>query len=89
MHTYKQLIQDCVHRMVVTGDDFTSLDDHVTLVGRIAAVHVVYRANSEYIHWFSQLTSHKPGILPGLVQSVKQTVGQDEDIVSGEDQLTR
>ena len=69
--------------MVVTGDDFT---DHVTLVGRIAAVHVVYRANSEYIHWFGQLTSHSPGILPGLIQSVQQTLGLDQCIVSGEDQ---
>ena len=64
------------------GDDFTSLDGHVTLVDRIAALHVVYRANSEYIHWFGQLTSRSPGILSGLVQSVQQTVGQDECIVS-------
>lgn len=70
--------------MVVKGDDFTSLDGHRTLVNRIAALHVVYRANSEYIHWFGQLTSHRPGILPGLVQTIHQTVGQDECIVSVE-----
>ena len=82
VHIHKQLIENCLQRMVVMGDYLTSLDGHVTLIDRIAAVHVVYRENSEYIHWFGQLTSHSPGILPGLVQSVQQTVGQDECIVS-------
>ena len=80
IHTYLQLVQDCLHQMVVMGDDFALLDGHVTLVHRIAAVHVVYRTNHEYIHWFGQLTSHSPEILPSLEQP---TVDEDEDMVGG------
>lgn len=53
----------------------------MTLTNRIAAVHVVYRATGECIHWFGQLTSHSPGILAGMVQSAEQTVGEDEGMV--------
>ena len=67
--------------MVVKSLDFTTLDGHVTLISRIAAVHVVYRATSECIHCFGQLTSHNPGILAGLVKSAEHTVGQDDHMV--------
>ena len=63
--------------MIVRSDIFSSLDGHVSLVSRIAAVHVVYRASSECIHWFSQLTSHCAGIMNPL----QQLVGEDECMV--------
>ena len=70
--------------MVVKGTDFASVDGHISLVHRIAAVHVVYRASSECLHWFGQLTAHRPGILAGVRQAVQQTAGQDEGgMVSG------
>ena len=67
--------------MIVKGDDFSSLDGHVTLTSRIAAVHVVYGATSECIHWFGQLASYYPGILAGMVQAAEQTVGVDDSMV--------
>ena len=66
--------------MITRGDEFNSFDENVTLVSRIAAVHVVYRASSECIHWFAQLTSHYAGILPG-VQSILQETVQDKCMV--------
>ena len=78
---YFQLIRDSLHNMVVRSVDFSSLDGNVTLISRIAAVHVVYRATSECIHCFGQLTSHNPGILAGLLKSAQHTVGQDEHMV--------
>ena len=66
--------------MITRGDEFNSFDGNVTLVSRIAAVHVVYRASSECIHWFAQLTSHYAGILPS-VQSIQQETGQDKCMV--------
>ena len=76
-----QLIQDSLHNMVVRSSDFSTIDGNVSLIGRIAAVHVVFRESCECIHWFGQLTSHKPGILEGLVKSAEQTVGQDDCMV--------
>ena len=61
--------------------EFASIDGNILLVGRIAAVHVVYRETSQCIHWFGQLTSHRPGILDGLVKSTEQTAGQDDCMV--------
>ena len=69
--------------MIVKGADFSSLDGHVTLTSRIAAVHVVYAATSERIHWFGQLASHNPGILASMVQAAEQTVGVDDGMVRG------
>ena len=53
----------------------------MSLIGRIAAVHVVYRECCERIYWFGQLTSHSPGVLEGLVQSVGETTGIDNCMV--------
>ena len=61
--------------------EFASIDGNISLMGRIAAVHVVYRETSQCIHWFGQLTSHRPGILDGLVKSTEQTAGQDDCMV--------
>ena len=53
----------------------------MSLVGRIAAIHVVYAESSECIHWFCQLTSQSPGILGGLVQSVELTACENDCMV--------
>ena len=64
------MIQDSIHRLVERSLDFGIKDGSVSLVARIAAVHVVFREYSECIYWFGQLTSHNPGILQGIFQSV-------------------
>ena len=78
-----QLIQDSLHYLVVKNQDFSTIDGNISLIDRIAAVHVVHETNCESIHWFGQLTFHSPGILEGLAESVKQTAGQDEVSVCG------
>jgi hypothetical protein len=50
----------------------------MSLVGQIAAVHVVYRECCDCIHWFGQLTSHRPGILESLVE---QTTDQKDSMM--------
>ena len=55
------------------------MDGHVKLTNRIAAVHVVYRAVCECVHWFGQLTLHNPGILAGLVEREAQQVAPEDD----------
>ena len=67
--------------MIMRGDEFNSIDDNVTLVSRIAAVHVVYRASSECIHWFTQLTSYYAGIVHSVVKSVQEETDQERFMV--------
>ena len=81
MCSLTQLIQDSLYNLVVRCPDFSTIDGNVSLVGRIAAVHVVYAESCEGIHWFGQLTSQSPGILSSLLQSVEQTAGQDDCMV--------
>ena len=61
--------------------DFSTIDGNVSLVGRIAAIHVVHAESCECIHWFGQLTSQSPGILGSLIQSAEQTAGEDDCMV--------
>ena len=72
-----QLISDALHNKIVKGQDFISMDGHINLTSRIAAVHIVYRAVCECVHWFGQLTLHNPGILAGLV--AQQIVPEDDE----------
>ena len=66
--------------MVVKSQDFSTIDANISLIDRIAAVHVVYQTNCESIHWFGQLTFHSPGILEGLAESIKQTTGYEDEV---------
>ena len=77
----QQLIQGSLHSLIVRSPDFGIVGGDVSLIGRIAAVHVVYRECCECIYWFGQLTSHSPGVLEGLVQSVGETTGIDNCMV--------
>lgn len=36
---------------------------HITLIQRIATLHVVYQMNKSRVLWFGQLVSHSPGII--------------------------
>ncbi|CAI8002393.1 E3 ubiquitin-protein ligase rnf213-alpha [Geodia barretti] len=76
-----QLIQGSLHSLIIRSPDFGIVGGGVSLIGRIAAVHVVYRECCECIYWFGQLTSHSPGVLEGLVQSVGETTGIDNCMV--------
>ena len=42
------------------------MDDNVTLMQRIAALHVVYQLNKPQVLWFGQLVTHSPGIMVHL-----------------------
>ena len=70
-----QLISNSLHRLVPT------FDGNLSLVHRIAAIHVAFRENSECIHWFGQLTSLSPGILDSLLQSEQLLAEKDDCIV--------
>ena len=72
-----QLISDALHNKIVKWQDFISMDGHINLTSRIAAVHIVYRAVCECVHWFGQLTLHNPGILAGLV--AQQIVPEEDE----------
>ena len=39
------------------------MDGNVTLLDRVAALHVVYQINKSQILWFGQLVAHSPGIM--------------------------
>lgn len=41
------------------------------MINWISAVHVVYKATHDHIHWFGQLTSHIPGILVAMMQKAE------------------
>ena len=77
-----QLITDTIHNQIIHGSDFTSIDGHMNLTNRIAAVHVVYNSVWEELHWFGQLTSLHPGLLPSLTREGGQGAAGDEDMVS-------
>ena len=42
------------------------MDGNVTLLHRVAALHVVYQINKTQILWFGQLVAHSPGIMVHL-----------------------
>ena len=42
------------------------MDGNVTLLHRVAALHVVYQINKSQILWFGQLVAHSPGIMVHL-----------------------
>ena len=65
-HTH-QLITTALNSMVHSPD---LVEGHESLVGRIAAVHVVYQSTKSQILWFGQLTSHIPSILLSLEDRV-------------------
>lgn len=60
-----QLIS-CALDSLVHGDGFCSVDGNITLVHRIAALHVVDEMNRSKILWFAQLVSLSPGIMVHL-----------------------
>lgn len=39
------------------------MDDNITLLNRISALHMVYQINKANVMWFSQLVSLKPGVM--------------------------
>ena len=53
---------------IVTGPDFTA--GSVSLLSKVAAVHVVYHQYQQEIMWFGQLTTYIPGILVKLDKTI-------------------
>lgn len=51
------------------------MDGNITLVHRIAALHVVYQMNNSQIMWFGQLVS----LFPGLMVHLKMANVSDKD----------
>ena len=48
------------------GDDFCSVEGNMTLIGRIASLHVVYQLNKARVLWFGQLVKLNPGAMVNL-----------------------
>ena len=48
------------------GDDFCSFDGNMTLIGRIASLHVVYQLNKARVLWFGLLVKLNPGAMVNL-----------------------
>ena len=48
---------------LVHGDEFCSVDGNMTLLQRIAALHVVHQLHKSQVLWFGQLVMHFPGIM--------------------------
>ena len=66
---YLQLIQDSLLIFIKNN-----MDGSMSLIEKIAAVHVVYRESSKYIDCFGQLTSYSPGILDSFVNKTADQV---------------
>lgn len=79
--SFLQLISDAIHNMVVHESDFNTMDGHMTLTNRIAAVHVVYSFTCQKLHWFDQLTLQYPGIVYILLEEVSQMSPGGKDMV--------
>lgn len=73
-----QWIQKSLDGMILRSRHFADLESCKMLINHITAVHVVYKMNSEYIHYFGELTCHYPGIMTVPQQNVEQ----DECMVS-------
>lgn len=54
------------------------MDGHITLVHRIAALHVVHEMCLSQVLWFGQLVAHSPGI---MVHLKKDDVSDKTDMV--------
>ena len=61
--------------MIVRKPEFSSMDGHISLASRIAAVHVAYHSSESQIFWFGQLVSQ----LPGILKRLKDTVPSESD----------
>ena len=52
---------------LVQGPEF---EGHESLIGGIAALHIVYHSVEPQVFWFGQLVSHLPGIIKTLQDRV-------------------
>lgn len=49
----------------------SSLENHESLVSRIAALHLAYEASKSKILWFGQLVAQHPGIKKSLSEAMR------------------
>ncbi len=54
------------------------MDGNITLIHRIAALHIVYEMYKSQILWFGQLMAHSPEI---MVQLTKENICDKEEMV--------
>lgn len=54
------------------------MDGNITLLYRMAALHVVYKMNKSQMLWFGQLVAHSPGI---MVHLKKETICDRNEMV--------
>ena len=71
---------------LVHGDDFCSRDGNITLLLRVAAVHVVYNMNRSQVLWFGQLVTHNPGIMvhlrSNLIPDKEEMVRYSDEVIN-------
>ena len=57
-----QLIAEALDALL-HGNNFCGIDGNVTLIGRVASLHLVYQQNQVQVMWFGKLMTHGPGFL--------------------------
>ncbi len=54
------------------------MDGNITLIHRIAALHIVYEMNRSQVLWFGQLVAHSPEVMTRLT---KENICDKEEMV--------
>lgn len=60
------------------GDEFCSVDGNISLLTRVAALHVVYHMSRSQVLWFGQLVALQP---EALVHLKKESVCDKSEMV--------
>lgn len=75
--TSMQLLESALDGLV-HGDNYCTRDGNITLIHRIAALHIVYEMNRSQVLWFGQLVAHSPEVMVGLN---REAICDKEDMV--------
>ena len=56
------------------------MDGNITLIHRIAALHIVYEMNQSQVLWFGQLVAHSPEV---MIHLTPEAIFNKEEMVCG------
>ena len=54
------------------------MDGNITLIQRIAALHIVYENNRQQVLWFGELVAHSPEV---MIRLTKENISDKEEMV--------
>ena len=63
---------------LVHGDEYCTQDGNITLIHRIAALHIVYEKNRSQVLWFGQLVAYSPEV---MIHLTKENICDKEEMV--------